>query len=77
MSVCRRFSGLTAEDFAPGQTVTLEEVQRKMLGLVGDDTILLGHGLESDLRSLKVLIILTVGPLKMTIWIMDSLPHAN
>ncbi|CAI8052425.1 RNA exonuclease 1 homolog [Geodia barretti] len=26
-----------------------------MLGLVGDDTILLGHGLESDLRSLKII----------------------
>ena len=35
-------------------TATLEEVQQKMLTLVSSETILLGHGLESDLRSLKV-----------------------
>ena len=50
---CHRFSGLTAENFVSG-TTTLEEVQRQILGLVSADTILLGHGLESDLRSLKV-----------------------
>ena len=51
--VCFRFSGLTAEDFVSG-TASLEEVQQKMLTLVSSETILLGHGLESDLRSLKV-----------------------
>ena len=71
MCVCCRFSGLTARDFAPGQTVTLEEVQRKMLGLVGDDTILLGHGLESDLRTLKVFTYSGTSG-KMTIWIQDT-----
>ena len=48
-----RFSGLTAEDFA-GVETTLEDIQQRLLKLFHSDTILLGHSLESDLRSLKV-----------------------
>ncbi len=56
MCVCvcvYRFSGLKAEDFV-SVTTTLSDVQVQLLSLVGGDTILVGHSLESDLRSLKV-----------------------
>ena len=48
-----RFSGLTAESLASVET-RLEDVQRQLLGLFYEDTILVGHSLESDLRALKV-----------------------
>ena len=48
-----RFSGLTAQDFDSVDT-SLGDAQQKFLKLVSEDTILVGHSLESDLRSLKV-----------------------
>ena len=54
-----RFSGLKAEDFV-SVTTTLSDVQQHMLDLVSSDTILIGHSLESDLRSLKVTIVTDV-----------------
>ena len=48
-----RFRGLTAEHFV-GVETTLEDVQQQLLHLFQSDTILLGHGLESDMRALKV-----------------------
>ena len=48
-----RFSGLVPEDFTHIH-VTLQDVQQDILSLVSDATILIGHSLESDLRTLKV-----------------------
>ena len=48
-----RFSGLFPEDLA-GVEVTLVDVQKHILSFVSESTILMGHSLESDLRSLKV-----------------------
>ncbi|XP_068219380.1 RNA exonuclease 1 homolog [Palaemon carinicauda] len=48
------FSKLTSSDFA-GVTTTLKDVHKKLLTLWGPNTILIGHGLESDLIKLKVI----------------------
>lgn len=48
-----RFSGLTAQDLI-AVTTRLQDVQQDLLKLFYEDTILLGHSLESDLLSLKV-----------------------
>ena len=48
-----RFSGIIAQDLI-SVTTTLKDVQNDLLNLFYEDTILLGHSLESDLRSLKV-----------------------
>lgn len=49
-----RFSGIRPRDMARA-TKTLRDVQNDILGFVGSDTILIGHALENDLRSLKLL----------------------
>lgn len=48
-----RFSGIT-EVLLENVTMTLEDAQTKFLQLVHEDTILIGHSLENDLRALKV-----------------------
>ncbi|XP_068219416.1 RNA exonuclease 1 homolog [Palaemon carinicauda] len=48
------FSKLTSSDFA-GVTTTLKDVHKKLLTLWGPNTILIGHGLESDLIKLRVI----------------------
>ena len=48
-----RFSGITAETLM-GIETTLEQVQEKMLELCDEDTILVGHSLENDLRACKL-----------------------
>ena len=48
-----RFTGFTARDFV-AVTTRLQDVQKDLLSLFYEDTILLGHSLESDLVSLKV-----------------------
>jgi len=50
-----RFSGITARDLEKGQKKNLKEVQNDMMGFVNADTILIGHGLENDLRALKLI----------------------
>ena len=40
-----------------GVTMSLRDVQSVLLSMFYEDTILLGHSLESDLRSLKVSVI--------------------
>ncbi|XP_038209838.1 exonuclease GOR-like isoform X2 [Zerene cesonia] len=49
-----RFSGIRPRDLARA-TKTLRDVQNDILGFVGNDTILIGHALENDLRALKLL----------------------
>ena len=55
MCCCIRFSGLTAEDFT-SVTTSLSDVHSNLLSLVYEDTILIGHSLDSDLRAMKVTI---------------------
>nr|XP_014095334.2 uncharacterized protein LOC106621136 [Bactrocera oleae] len=52
-----RFSGVTASDLCKTQNKslkTLKEVQGDLLQLIDADTILIGHGLENDLRVLRI-----------------------
>ena len=49
-----RFSGVTARDLKRGSVKSLKDVQNDLLGFINANTILIGHGLENDLRALKV-----------------------
>ncbi|KAJ8953920.1 hypothetical protein NQ318_019160 [Aromia moschata] len=48
-----RFSGVTA-DHLNTDTKTLHQVQEDLIRLIRQKTILVGHGLENDLRALKI-----------------------
>lgn len=48
-----RFSGITEDDLLPVKT-TIRDVQAVILNLFNDQTILIGHSLESDFKALKV-----------------------
>ncbi|GAB0096313.1 Ribonuclease H superfamily [Sergentomyia squamirostris] len=52
-----RFSGISEQDFtAKSQNIrTLKEVQQDLLKMIGSEAILVGHGLENDLRALKII----------------------
>lgn len=51
-----RFSGITAKDLSKkGSIKTLRQVQNDLMGFINADTILIGHGLENDLRALKII----------------------
>ncbi|KAF5296510.1 hypothetical protein FQR65_LT01499 [Abscondita terminalis] len=51
-----RFSGITSKDLTKKSgTKTLREVQNDLMGFINADTILIGHGLENDLRALKIM----------------------
>ncbi|XP_055587909.1 RNA exonuclease 1 homolog isoform X2 [Uranotaenia lowii] len=51
-----RFSGVTEADFAdPGSYVTLKQVQKDLLKFIFDDTILIGHSIDNDLKVLKII----------------------
>jgi len=49
-----RFSGITQKDLESGPTKNLKEVQNDLMGFINADTILVGHGLENDLRALQL-----------------------
>ncbi|XP_050979322.1 RNA exonuclease 1 homolog [Labeo rohita] len=49
-----RFSGIS-EDDVKGTNSTLRDVQAVLLSFINADTILIGHGLENDLTTLKII----------------------
>ncbi|SPO28694.1 related to exonuclease GOR [Ustilago trichophora] len=49
-----RFSGITPEEYEEKAVFTLEEVRKTMARFVGQNTILVGHGLENDLRAIRL-----------------------
>ncbi|RLU19772.1 hypothetical protein DMN91_008330 [Ooceraea biroi] len=49
-----RFSGITAGDLQ-GVEKTLSDVHRDIAAFIHEDTILIGHSLENDLRALRLL----------------------
>ncbi|PSN56508.1 hypothetical protein C0J52_08453 [Blattella germanica] len=50
-----RFSGITARDLGKRATKSLKDVQNDLMGFINADTILIGHGLENDLRALRIM----------------------
>lgn len=51
-----RYSGVTEAHFAdPNNFVTLQQVQKDLLKFIYDDTILIGHSIENDLKVLKII----------------------
>jgi RNA exonuclease 1 len=48
-----RWSGIAEDDLRECH-VRLEDVQKRLLKLFNDKSILIGHSLESDLKALKV-----------------------
>ncbi|XP_046681239.1 putative exonuclease GOR [Homalodisca vitripennis] len=48
-----RFSGVKEEEYC-GNLRTLREVQSDMTEFIKEDTILIGHGLEKDLRAFRM-----------------------
>ncbi|XP_044759113.1 putative exonuclease GOR isoform X1 [Coccinella septempunctata] len=50
-----RYSGVTESDVNGPNSKTFSKVQSDILELVTEDTILIGHGLDNDLRVLKLL----------------------
>ncbi|KAL9873629.1 RNA exonuclease prage isoform 2-T9 [Glossina fuscipes fuscipes] len=52
-----RFSGITAKDLNPhsnNEVKSFAQVQQDLLDLIDADTILIGHGLDNDLRVLRI-----------------------
>lgn len=52
-----RFSGIQEKDFQHNKRgiKSLRDVQNDLMGFINANTILIGHGLENDLRALKLL----------------------
>jgi len=49
-----RFSGLTAETYAPQAKHSLTAIRRLLDSLIDEETIIVGHGLENDLKTLRM-----------------------
>ena len=52
---CTRYSGLTEEMILGDSAVDFQNAQNQFLKLVGNQTLLIGHSLENDLRVLRVI----------------------
>lgn len=50
-----RFSGIVEEDFIKHPTKSLVQVQRDLKKLICSETVLVGHGLENDLKGLRLI----------------------
>jgi RNA exonuclease 1 len=50
-----RFSGITQRDLKVGPTKSLPQVQDDLRVFIRAETLLIGHGLENDLRALKMI----------------------
>ena len=50
-----RFSGITAKDLKGNAAKSLKDVQHDLMSFINADTILIGHGLENDLKALKMI----------------------
>lgn len=50
-----RFSGITAERFATEPSKRLADVQRDLLRYIGPDTVIVGHGVGTDLLMLRLI----------------------
>jgi RNA exonuclease 1 len=48
-----RYSGIREETLA-GVTTTLHDIQQKLLDIIYQETILVGHSLECDLKTLRI-----------------------
>ncbi|KAG8274816.1 hypothetical protein J6590_099577 [Homalodisca vitripennis] len=55
-----RFSGVTKEDYVLYKAKTLKQAQYDLFHYIKSDTILVGHGIENDLRALKIVHTLVV-----------------
>lgn len=55
-----RFSGVSEKDFKNSGAKNFKKVQEEVLKLIQTDTIIIGHGLENDLRALKIIHYLVV-----------------
>ncbi|XP_027854347.2 LOW QUALITY PROTEIN: M-phase inducer phosphatase-like [Aphis gossypii] len=49
-----RFSGITEDDFVKNPSKTLDQVRSDLMRNIGDNTILVGHGLNTDLVVLRL-----------------------
>ena len=49
-----QFSGITAQALA-SITTRLADIQEQVCGFVSAETLLVGHGLENDLKALKII----------------------
>ena len=49
-----QYSGITAQALA-GVTTRLTDIQRQVCDFVSAETLLVGHGLENDLKALKII----------------------
>lgn len=50
-----RFSGVSAESLLQPGVKAFEEVRRDVAHLIGPQTVLIGHGLENDLRAIRLI----------------------
>eukprot|EP01080_Neovahlkampfia_damariscottae_P005940 gene5940-9770_t len=49
-----QYSGVT-ENHLKNVTTTLEDIQKELLSIISSDTVLIGHSLENDLKSVKMI----------------------
>lgn len=50
-----RFSGIRPEDYKENNYTTLAQVQQEILSFVHNNSILVGHALQNDLRALRII----------------------